>query len=44
MSMRSLIKDLLKFRDERNWSQFHTLRNLIVLLNLKAAELLELTQ
>ena len=44
MSMRSLIKDLLKFRDERNWSQFHTLRNLIVSLNLEAAELLELTQ
>ena len=44
MNMRSLSRDLLKFRDERNWSQFHTLRNLIVSLNLEAAELLELTQ
>jgi NTP pyrophosphatase (non-canonical NTP hydrolase) len=35
---------LLKFRDERNWAQFHSLRNLIVSLNLEAAELLELTQ
>lgn len=35
---------LLQFRDERNWKQFHTLKNLIVSLNLEAAELLELTQ
>lgn len=33
-----------EFRDERDWRQFHTLRNLIVSLNLEAAELLELTQ
>lgn len=35
---------LLKFRDERDWKQFHSLRNLIVSLNLEAGELLELTQ
>lgn len=35
---------MLKFRDERDWKQFHSLRNLIVSLNLEAAELLELTQ
>lgn len=34
----------LRFRDERDWKQFHTLKNLIVSLNLEAAELLELTQ
>jgi NTP pyrophosphatase (non-canonical NTP hydrolase) len=34
----------LRFRDERNWQQFHTLKNLIVSLNLEASELLELTQ
>ena len=34
---------LRQFRDERNWAQFHTLRNLIVSLNLEASELLELT-
>ena len=35
---------LFQFRDERNWQQFHTLKNLIISLNLEAAELLELTQ
>ena len=35
---------MLHFRDERNWQQFHSLRNLIVSLNLEAGELLELTQ
>ena len=44
MSMHALTQALLKFRDERDWAQFHTLRNLIVSLNLEAAELLELTQ
>jgi NTP pyrophosphatase (non-canonical NTP hydrolase) len=44
MSLPALTHALLKFRDERNWSQFHTLRNLIVSLNLEATELLELTQ
>ena len=32
------------FRDARDWAQFHSLRNLIVSLNLEAGELLELTQ
>jgi NTP pyrophosphatase (non-canonical NTP hydrolase) len=44
MSLAELTQALRKFRDERNWAQFHTLRNLIVSLNLEAAELLELTQ
>lgn len=35
---------MLRFRDERDWRQFHSLRNLIVSLNLEAGELLELTQ
>lgn len=34
----------LKFRDDRNWKQFHTLKNLILSLNLESAELLELMQ
>jgi NTP pyrophosphatase (non-canonical NTP hydrolase) len=42
--VKTLTTALLKFRDERNWAQFHTLRNLIVSLNLEATELLELTQ
>ncbi len=35
---------LFKFRDERNWKQFHTLKNLIASVSIEAAELLELTQ
>ncbi|NJA87767.1 nucleotide pyrophosphohydrolase [Rhodocyclus tenuis] len=42
--MKSLTDAVLKFRNERDWAQFHTLRHLIVSLNLEAAELLELTQ
>jgi len=44
MSLSDLTAATLKFRDERNWAQFQSLRNLIVSLNLEAAELLELTQ
>jgi NTP pyrophosphatase (non-canonical NTP hydrolase) len=43
-NIEALTRALLQIRDERNWAQFHTLRNLIVSLNLEAAELLELTQ
>jgi len=39
-----LTEQLLQFRDERNWKQFHTLKDLIISVNLEAAELLELTQ
>jgi NTP pyrophosphatase (non-canonical NTP hydrolase) len=42
--MKKLTEALLEFRNLRNWGQFHTLRNLIVSLNLESAELLELTQ
>ena len=44
MSLPELTAQLIDFRDQRNWAQFHSLRNLIVSLNLEAAELLELTQ
>ena len=44
MPLRQLTDELRRFRDERNWAQFHTLRNLIVSLNLEASEMLELTQ
>ena len=40
----ALTAAVLEFRDERDWRQFHSLRNLITSLNLEAAELLELTQ
>lgn len=37
-------KMLFQFRDDRNWRQFHKLKDLIISLNLESAELLELTQ
>lgn len=37
-------QQLFQFRDERNWQQFHKLKDLIISLNLESAELLELTQ
>jgi NTP pyrophosphatase (non-canonical NTP hydrolase) len=40
----SLRQAIVGFRDARDWKQFHSLRNLIVSLNLEAGELLELTQ
>lgn len=40
----SMTQQVIQFRDDRNWKQFHTLKNLIVSLNLEASELLELTQ
>ncbi|MBK5913578.1 nucleotide pyrophosphohydrolase [Rhodocyclus purpureus] len=42
--LHELSEAVLRFRDERDWAQFHGLRNLIVSLNLEAGELLELTQ
>ena len=43
-SLAELTALVTRFRDQRDWSQFHSLRNLIVSLNLEAAELLELIQ
>jgi NTP pyrophosphatase (non-canonical NTP hydrolase) len=40
----TLKAELLKFRDDRNWKQFHTIKNLIISVSIEAAELLELTQ
>lgn len=33
---------ILKFRDERDWAQFHNAKDLAVALNVEAGELLEL--
>lgn len=43
-SLDELTKRLLEFRYARDWRPFHSLKNLIVSLNLEASELLELTQ
>ena len=43
-SLKKLTADVLKFRDARDWKQFHTLKNLVSALSVEAGELLELTQ
>ena len=44
VSLAALTERLIAFRDARDWRQFHSLKDLILSLNLEAAELLELTQ
>ena len=39
--MQEIIKRITKFRDERNWKQFHTPEKLAISINLEASELLE---
>ena len=43
-TIQELTEQLVVFRDERDWAQFHTLKNLIGALAVQSAELLELTQ
>lgn len=43
-SVHELTQQLIAFRDARDWRQFHSLKDLILSLNLEASELLELAQ
>lgn len=43
-SVSDLTQQLIEFRDERDWRQFHSLKDLILSLSLEASELVELTQ
>ena len=43
-SFDDLTQRLLAFRDARDWQRFHSLKNLMLSLNLEAAEVLELAQ
>ena len=38
------IKQILKFRDDRDWKQFHIPKDLAISISLEAAELLEVFQ
>ena len=38
------LQRVLAFREERDWRQFHTFRNLAVSISLESAELLEFVQ
>lgn len=37
-----ITRELLKFRDERDWEQFHNPKDLALAINVEAGELLEL--
>lgn len=38
------VNQVLKFRDDRNWKQFHNPKDLAISISLEAAELLEVFQ
>jgi len=44
MLKQETLQRVLRFRDDRNWRQFHTPKDLALTLNLEAAELLEVFQ
>ena len=39
--MEEIIQELIKFRNERNWEQFHNPKDLALAINIEAGELLE---
>lgn len=43
-SIKEMQKQITEFRDSRDWSQFHTPKDLAISISLEAAELLELFQ
>ena len=44
MIAQETIEQILKFRDDRNWKQFHNPKDLAISISLEAAELLEVFQ
>jgi NTP pyrophosphatase (non-canonical NTP hydrolase) len=40
--IKEITQALLKFRDERDWAQFHNAKDLAIALNIESSELLEL--
>ena len=40
--LNELISKIVKFRDDRDWAQFHNPKDLAIALNVEASELLEL--
>jgi NTP pyrophosphatase (non-canonical NTP hydrolase) len=43
-SIKELTENAVEFRDERNWKQFHTPKDLAISISLEASELLEVFQ
>ena len=42
MNLDVIVKKIIEFRDERDWSQFHCPKNLAEAINIEASELLEI--
>ncbi|MES2556101.1 MAG: nucleotide pyrophosphohydrolase [Bacteroidota bacterium] len=42
MDYQQMLQQLLQFRDERDWQQFHNSKNLAIAISIEAAELNEL--
>ena len=40
--MKEIIEALIKFRNERDWEQFHNAKDLALAINIEAGELLEI--
>lgn len=41
---KEVVEQVINFRDERNWQQFHNPKDLAISISLEAAELLEIFQ
>ncbi|SDK99947.1 nucleotide pyrophosphohydrolase [Halanaerobium congolense] len=39
-----ILSEIIKFRDDRNWSQFHNPKDLAISISIESSELLELFQ
>lgn len=44
MDMSQAVEEVIAFRDERDWKQFHTPKNLAISLCIESSELLEIFQ
>lgn len=40
--IKEIINELIRFRDERDWEQFHNAKDLAIAINIEASELMEL--
>ena len=41
-TIKTILQELIKFRNERDWEQFHNTKDLALAINVEAGELLEL--
>lgn len=42
INLEAIVKEIIRFRDERDWAQFHSPKNLAEALSVEASELLEI--